>query len=130
MKKRKIDTDYNINVASSYKLISDKFQYSARVSSIWELLLCAFGMDEFLLLDNTKVINGNFESYLIDEIQKFNSGGEVDFNEIKNAIYTAGTFSKSEKILFESGDIESVLWAIFLLLSSGPNLNIELKDNY
>ena len=96
--------------------------YESNSPSLSEALIQMFESCE---LESDKV-----KRFTEDIISKCKERIDPDFNEIKNAIYTAGTFSKSEKILFESGDIESVLWAIFLRLSSGPNLNIELKDNY
>ena len=45
------DTDFTDVVRSVYKLLSEKYGYTARISDIFILLRDAFDIKEFLLLD-------------------------------------------------------------------------------
>jgi hypothetical protein len=71
-----------------------------------------------------EVINGSFESYLIEKINDFKGDKGADFTEVKESVFKAGDLSHDELIMFERGEIEHALWAIFILLTSGPDLDL------
>lgn len=124
MIKRKADTDYSETAKIVYTLLSQKFRYSARVSYIWELLLYAFNLEEYSNMNYKEVINGSFESYLIEKIDDFKGDKGADFTEVKESVFKSGDLSNDELITFERGEIEHALWAIFILLTSGPDLDL------
>lgn len=121
--KNKEDHDYSDVVIGVYNDIRDKYSYSARVTDIWELLRIAFYIPEFELLDTKYCFNGNLESFLVEQQIKWQRGENVDFSEIKDIILSTGDFSYSEKMMFECGNFEERLWAIYLSICS-PSLNI------
>lgn len=122
-KKTKYDEDYTYTTRTMYKIYSELHGYTARISDIFQMLKESFGIQEFDLFDPKMCNNASIESYLIDEFIKWKDGEPVDFVEIYNALVLAGDFSASEKALFESGNIEERLWAMFLVISD-PSLNI------
>ena len=117
------DTDFTDVVRSVYKLLSEKYGYTARISDIFILLKDAFDIKEFLLLDFKNVRSIELESWLIDTFIDWKNGKEVDFIQVYNALLEAGDFSISEKNLFVTGLVEERLWAIFLVIAN-PNINI------
>lgn len=121
--KNKNDNDYTEIVKSVYHLLSNEFGYLARISDIWLLLARSFNIKEFELIDTRQYQNGQFESYLIDRLIDWKHGKDVNFSEITDAIKTVGDFTSSEKLMFEHGNIDERLWAIYLLIDS-PELKI------
>ena len=121
--KNKNNDDYTDIVRSVYHLLSNRFGYTARISDIWELLRVSYGIDEFELFNPVLYQNGLFESYLLDELIKWRNGEDVNFTDIYKAILTVGDFTGSEKLMFEYGNIEEILWAIFLVVCN-PEMNI------
>ena len=121
--KNKNDNDYTEIVKSVYHLLSNEFGYLARISDIWLLLARSFNIKEFELIDTRQYQNGQFESYLIDRLIDWKHGKDVNFSEITDAIKTVGDFTSLEKLMFEHGNIDERLWAIYLLIDS-PELKI------
>lgn len=121
--KNKNDNDYTGVTKSVYHILADRFGYTARISDIWELLRYSFGVEEFELLNPRLYQNGMFESYLLDELIKWRNGEDVNFTDIYQAILTVGDFTGREKLMFDYGNIEERLWAIFLVICN-PEMNI------
>lgn len=121
--KNKNDNDYTGVTKSVYHILADRFGYTARISDIWELLRYSFGIEEFELLNPRLYQNGMFESYLLDELIKWRNGEDVNFTDIYQAILTVGDFTGREKLMFDYGNIEERLWAIFLVICN-PEMNI------
>ena len=121
--KNKNDNDYTGVTKSVYHILADRFGYTARISDIWELLRYSFGIEEFELLNPRLYQNGMFESYLLDELIKWRNGEDVNFTDIYRAILTVGDFTGREKLMFDYGNIEERLWAIFLVICN-PEMNI------
>lgn len=121
--KNKNDNDYTGVTKSVYHILADRFGYTARISDIWELLRYSFGIEEFELLNPRLYQNGMFESYLLDELIKWRNGEDVNFTDIYQAILTVGDFTGREKLMFDYGNVEERLWAIFLVVCN-PEMNI------
>lgn len=124
MVKNKYDTDYSETTKLVYGLIHEVYGYSARISIFWDLLKLAFSIKNFELLDFNAMQNGSFMAYLIDRQVDWQDGKDVNFSDIYDAILAVGEFTGSEKLMFESGEIEDRLWAIYLSVTS-PDLNIQ-----
>lgn len=121
--KNKNCTDYTEVVKDTYKLISERYGYTARISDIWKLLQVALGIEEFELLSPEFYQNGEFYAYLIDRQIDWQQGKDVDFSEIYNTILETGDFSQTEKMIFSSSNIEERLWAIYLAICD-PAMNL------
>lgn len=121
--KNKNSSDYTITTRSVYKLLSKNLGYTARISDIWHLLLMAYGLEEFEILDPRYYQNGAFEAYLMDCQFKWQHGEDLDLEEVSKVILSTGDFTESEKLLMGSGDMCSRLWAIFLCICD-PTLTI------
>lgn len=122
-KKSISDKNYTDIVKTNYKYLIYKYGYTLRINSLFELLKTSFAINEFELLDfKNGDINSQFESYLMDEFINWKNGEIIDFSDIYRSIVTVGEFSKRELDIFEKGNIEEVLWSIFLAIS---NHNIE-----
>lgn len=117
MIKNKNNTDYSSSAAMVCNLIIDKYGYTARITRMWEMLQDALSIPKFELLD-TRYVRPEFESYLVDRLIDWNSGKDVDFSQIKEAILIAGDFSGMEKLLLGQDDFEDRLWGIFLAVSN------------
>jgi len=127
MIKNKESNDFSSSAALVCNLIVEKYGYTARITRIWELLQDALAIQEFELLDYREV-KPEFESYLVDRIIDWNTGKDVDFSLIKEAILLAGEFTGKEKLLLRQDDIEDRLWGIFLAVSN-PERTIIIKTN-
>lgn len=127
MIKNKESNDFSSSATLVCNLIVEKYGYTARITRIWELLQDALAIQEFELLDYREV-KPEFESYLIDRLIDWNTGKDVDFSLIKEAILLAGEFTGKEKLLLRQDDIEDRLWGIFLAVSN-PERTITIKTN-
>lgn len=127
MIKNKESNDFSSSAALVCNLIVEKYGYTARITRIWELLQDALAIPEFELLDHREV-KPEFESYLVDRLIDWNTGKDVDFSLIKEAILLAGEFTGKEKLLLRQDDIEDRLWGIFLAVSN-PERTIIIKTN-
>lgn len=127
MTKNKESNDFSSSAALVCNLIVEKYGYTARITRIWELLQDALAIQEFELLDYREV-KPEFESYLVDRLIDWNTGKDVDFSLIKEAILLAGEFTGKEKLLLRQDDIEDRLWGIFLAVSN-PERTIIIKTN-
>ena len=119
----KYNTDYPEITKTTYRFLQQFYKYTARISDIWKLVADSFDVSEFDALDFQDIQNGMLISWLIDRQVEWQEGKDVNFGEIYRAILTAGEFTGSERIMFESGGIEERLWAIFLLITD-PELNL------
>lgn len=127
MIKNEKSNDFSSSAALVCNLIVEKYGYTARITRIWELLQDALAIQEFELLDYREV-KPEFESYLVDRLIDWNTGKDVDFSLIKEAILLAGEFTGKEKLLLRQDDIEDRLWGIFLAVSN-PERIIIIKTN-
>lgn len=127
MIKNKESNDFSSSAVLVCNLIVEKYGYTARITRIWELLQDALAIQEFELLDHREV-KPEFESYLVDRLIDWNTGKDVDFSLIKEAILLAGEFTGKEKLLLRQDDIEDRLWGIFLAISN-PERTIIIKTN-
>ena len=127
MIKNKESNDFSSSAALVCNLIVEKYGYTSRITRIWELLQDALAIQEFELLDHREV-EPEFESYLVDRLIDWNTGKDVDFSLIKEAILLAGEFTGKEKLLLRQDDIEDRLWGIFLAVSN-PERTIIIKTN-
>jgi hypothetical protein len=123
MKKSINDVDYTDTTRSSYKIISHKFGYSARITEFWTMLPMVYGKQEFEILDLRTPGIIEFESYLLNELINWKKGLSVDFDYMEKRILDFGEFTGLEKLMFSSGDMQERLWAIFLCLSN-PEMNL------
>ena len=111
----------------SYLKLIDKYSNIARISDIFTLLRDAFDIDDWVALDPNILQNGTLESYLIDRQIEWMNGNPIDFNDIYQALLTAGDFVASEIKIFEQGNIRERLWAIFLVITR-PDLKIKYNS--
>jgi len=114
--KNKYSNDYTETFKSVYHLLSIRFGYSAKITDIWVLLSNSFNLQKFELIDTTQYQNGEFESYLIDRLIDFRDGKDVNFSDISEAILIVGDFTGDEKLMFEHGNIDERLWAIYSVI--------------
>lgn len=121
------DTDYTQTVQYVYLKLIDKYRNIARISDIFTLLRDAFDIDDWVALDPNILQNGTLESYLIDRQIEWMNGNPIDFNDIYQALLTAGDFVTSEIKIFEQGNIRERLWAIFLVITR-PDLKIKYNS--
>lgn len=117
------DTDFTQTVKYTYLKLIDKYRNVARITDIFTLLRGSLDIPEWILLDTREVQNGNFESYLIEKQQSWLRNEPINFTELYKALLTAGEFVISERRMFEQGNIEEILWAIFLVITK-PDLEI------
>lgn len=121
------DTYYTQTVQYVYLKLIDKYRNIARISDIFTLLRDAFDIDDWVALDPNILQNGTLESYLIDRQVEWMNGNPIDFNDIYQALLTAGDFVASEIKIFEQGNIRERLWAIFLVITR-PDLKIKYNS--
>ena len=119
----KDDTTYTDTVRLVYNCVKEKFQYSARITSLIEMLKYSFGVNEWSSDQQRELGSAGFMSYLGDQMIKFKEGKPVDFTEVYESILRVGDFVSSEQRMFELGDIEERLWAIFLVIDDPSNNN-------
>ena len=127
MIKNKENTDYTSSAVLVCNLIVEKYGYTARITRLWEMLRDSLSISEFEVFD-FRDISPEFESYLVDRLIDWNTGKDVDFSQIKDAILTVGYFTEIEKLLLKQEDIEDRLWGIFLAVSNpGRTINLNNK---
>lgn len=114
--KNRKDKNYTEIVESVYPMLLREFKYFSRITDIWTLLARSFGLEKFELVDTRFFQNGEFESYLIDNLISWNRGEDVNFTDISDAIKLVGEFTGKERLMFDHGDIDERLWAIYMLL--------------
>lgn len=119
----KYNTNYPEITKTTYIFLQHLHKYTARISDIWQLLKESFDIDEFDALEYEQIHNGELVSWLIDRQIDWQEGRDVDMREVYDALLTAGEFTGSEKLKFESGGIQERLWAIFLLITD-PELTL------
>ena len=105
----------------SYRMLKRKGQF--RITDFWRALATVFLVKEFEILDLKSPHAIEFEYYLMDVLIEWMKGEPIEFGEIEEAIYTFGDFTEMEKLLFESGNIQERLWAIYLYLVD-PNMDL------
>lgn len=127
MIKSRKDTDYTDTVVETYRLLADKYSYTARISLIWQLLRDAFLVPEFEILDIRNYNNGIFEAELVDSFIDWKNNRDVDFSKIYKLILETGDFTRAEKLMFEEGNFEERLWAIYLAIDD-PQLDLKLNN--
>lgn len=101
-----------------YLKLKEKYGITARATRFLEMFKYALQVDEWVLLDERLILNGQFDSYIIDKTYQFMNGGVIDTREIYDAILTAGDFVQSEKRMFESEQVDEIIWAIFLAITN------------
>lgn len=115
--------DFPGTTRKTYIVLNSRFGNNIRVSDIFELWRLAFRIDEFTLLDERMIQNGEFQAYVMDKIIAWNRGEEIDMNEIYQKILETGEFSQTELRIFESGEPEYRIWAIILAITDPNNTN-------
>lgn len=115
--KTREDQDYTITTIETYKRLSKKYGYSARISDIFSLLRDAFPGDD---IDIWGIRDRETElvSWLIDKYRLWLSGGPIDFIEVYKALELVGDFSELDKKVFHDGLVEERLWAIFMVIDN------------
>ena len=121
MKKTKYDRDFPESVIMSYKILRRNGQI--RITDFWRALSLVFGVKEFEILNLKSPHAIEFESYLMDVLIEWMNGESIEFGDIEDAIFTFGDFTEMEKLLFESGNLQERLWAIYIYLVD-PNINL------
>ena len=121
--KTKSDKDYSFIARAVYHQILRKFGATARITNLMDMLKYTYEINEWLLYDPKNLQSAMFTSYLIDRMIDFKDGKPVDFTEIYETILKEGDFLNSEKRVFEIGNIEERLWAIFLAVDDPINKN-------
>ena len=105
------------NVVVTELFLKTKYGYTLRISMLLQVLKDFLGITEFTILDERISNNGPIESYCIDQFISWKNGNDVNFSELFRNIKKEYTFSGSEKLKLEEGNIEEKLWAFFLALS-------------
>lgn len=105
------------NVVVTELFLKTKYGYTLRISMLLQVLKDFLGITEFTILDERISNNGPIESYYIDQFISWKNGNDVNFSELFRNIKKEYTFSESEKLKLEEGNIEEKLWAFFLALS-------------
>ena len=121
MKKTKYDRDFTDSVKMSYRIL--KRNGFLKITDFWRALALVYGVKEFELLDLKSPHTTEFESYLMDVLIEWMKGDSIEFRDLEEAIYTFGDFTEMEKLLFESGNLQERIWAIYLYLVD-PELNL------
>ena len=116
--KTKSDKDYSFITRAVYHQILRKFGATARITNLMDMLKYTYEINEWLLYDPKNLQSAMFTSYLIDRMIDFKDG-----TEIYETILKEGDFLNSEKRVFEIGNIEERLWAIFLAVDDPINKN-------
>lgn len=125
MIKCRTDKDFSGTVKSVYKLLRHKYGYTIRISNYWTLLSDSLGIEKFELLDFKALMNGEFETYLINNQIRWSKGEPVDLGDIVKKTLEIGDFTRTEKEYFESGEVEDRIWAIYLAICN-PELESEI----
>lgn len=92
------------------------------------MLKYSFGVNEWSSDQQRELGSAGFMSYLVDQMIKFKEGKPVDFTEVYESILRVGDFVSSEQRMFELGDIEERLWAIFLVIDDPSNNNNKFNN--
>lgn len=121
MIKTKEDRDFPDSVKMSYRIL--KRNGLIKITDFWRALSLVFGLKEFEILDLKSPHVLEFESYLMDLLIDWRNGESVEFENLEKAIYSYGEFTEMEKLLFQSGDLQCRLWAIYVYLID-PNMNL------
>lgn len=111
------DLEYTDTATATYRLLRDTYFYTLRISMILQIIKLFLGTNEFLMLDERSSDNSVFESYLIDKYIDWQHKKPVNFSEIYRKLKEIYSFSRTEKLLLETSNIEEKLWAFFLALS-------------
>ena len=86
------------------------------ISRLIEVIAVTFSVKDWDYYDPKSMMNGEFDSYLLDKLGDFFYDKEVDFEEVKEKILEYGDFSIAEKSMFKPGKLEERIWGIFLSL--------------
>lgn len=121
--KTKFDKDYSFITRATYFQMIHKFGSMARISGLMDMVKFTYDIDEWLLYDPKDLQSAGFTSYLIDKMIDYKAGKPIDFTEIYESILNSGDFVESERRLFEIGNLEERLWAIFLAIDDPTNNN-------
>lgn len=124
--KTKNDEDYPDFVKLICNMVIDKYSYTARITRLYEMLKYLLHIEEYQALDVKNIQNGTFDAYLMDRCVDWQSGKQVNFKEIYDAMLVNGDFTYSEKLLFTTSNIENVLWGIFIAVNS-PEKKFEIN---
>lgn len=115
MKRNKKDLSNLSDITKTvYILLRNKYGYTLRISNFWKLLTDSVGINEFELINFRELVNGEIETFLMDYQIKWMNGEDVDFFDIVDMILRVGDFTRSEKELFESGNMEDRVFGIYL----------------
>lgn len=107
----------------TYLQIKNHWGYTARISSLLEMIQYCYGIQEWELIELREVNNGDMQAKWMDSLLEYREGKDVDFGAIWEDLKSRLSFSISELNLIETGEIDQRLWAIFTVFIS-PNLPI------
>ena len=116
------DKDYPESTIISYNILQRAG--ILKITDFWRALCLVYGVKEFEILNLRDPHASEFESYIIDRYIDWIKGDPVEFEDIEEAVYKFGDFTGTEKLLFESDNMQNRLWAIFLYLVD-PNINLK-----
>ena len=107
--------------------LEQKFGVTIRPSGTLDMIKYLIGKEpkeEWDLMDLTMIMNGPFESYMIEKYQDFLEGREIELKELADAVMTIGDYSRSEKRNMNKIGLENITWAICLaILKNNINAN-------
>lgn len=86
------------------------------ITRLVEIIQKTFSIKEWDYHDPRDIMNGEFDSYLLDKLSDFFYDKEVDFEEVVEMLLKYGDFSIAEKRMFKAGKLEERVWGIFLSL--------------
>jgi hypothetical protein len=121
MKITKDDKEFPESTILSYRIL--KRNGLLKITDFWRALSLVFGLKEFEILNLNSPHIFEFESYIMDLLIDWRNGEPIEFDNLENAIYSFGEFTEMEKLLFQLGNLQHRLWAIYLYLID-PNMNL------
>lgn len=101
----------------TYLTIKNRWGYTARISSLLEMIQYSYGISEWELLEPKDVNNGEIQGEWMDTLKEYMAGKAIDFGKIWEDIKTTFDFSIRELNLIETGEIDKRLWAIYTVLT-------------
>ncbi len=104
---------------NSLNKIRSNFGISARVTDIWTILpSILLDQKQFDILDLHFVVNGDFDSYLINELVSFKKGESVNFTKIKEKLIEIGDFTTKELLSLKESFADEVIWGFYKYVDS------------
>lgn len=109
-------TELDNETKSFYNILKSKFGYSARMTSLIQLLEAAIDY-KFEDLDYNYAWTPEFLSYFLDRQNDFCEGKDINVSLLLKDIEKQFELSKTECKLLERKKSENAIWAIFLIIT-------------